>query len=67
LTIEELENFKGLGSEVLAIQNEIDSLYSPVCCPNGQTGGGHSSTPSIELSHHTGRVYKFIFKEEGEG
>ena len=56
MTIEELENFKGLGSEVLAIQNEIDSLYSPVCCPNGQTGGGHSSTPSAPTERAVGRI-----------
>ncbi len=56
MTIEELEDFKGLSTEVQAIQHEIDSLYNPVCCPNGKTGGGHSNTPSAPTERAVGRI-----------
>lgn len=45
MTIEELEAFKGMRAEVLAIQREIETLYAPISSPNGHTEGGHSTTP----------------------
>ncbi len=45
MTIEELEAFKGMRAEVMAIQREIETLYAPVSSPNGHTDGGHSTTP----------------------
>lgn len=45
MNIEELEEFKGMRAEVLAIQREIETLYVPISSPNGHTDGGHSTTP----------------------
>ena len=45
MTIEELEEFKGMRAEVMAIQREIETLYAPISSPNGHTDGGHSTTP----------------------
>ena len=45
MTIEELEAFKGMRAEVLAIQREIETLYAPISSPNGHTEGGHNTTP----------------------
>lgn len=46
MTIEALEQYRGLKSEADAMQAEIDALYNPVASPNGRTEGGHGSTPS---------------------
>jgi hypothetical protein len=56
MTIDDLDNFRGMQAELKAIQSEIDSLYNPVCCPNGQTGGGHSSTPSAPTERAVERI-----------
>ena len=45
MTIEELEAFKGMRAEVLAIQREIETLYAPISSPNVHTEGGHNTTP----------------------
>lgn len=46
MTIDVLEQYRGLKSEADAMQAEIEALYSPVASPNGRTEGGHGSTPS---------------------
>jgi len=56
MTIEELESVRGMASEVQAIQNEIESLYTPICSPNGQSSGGHSNTPSDPTERAVNRI-----------
>jgi hypothetical protein len=46
MTIEELENFRSISAEVDAIQKEIETLYTPISCPNGKSSTGFSNTPS---------------------
>lgn len=45
MTLEVLEQYRGMRSEADAMQAEIESLYNPVASPNGKTGAGHSTTP----------------------
>lgn len=56
MTIEELESVRGMASEVQAIQNEIESLYTPICSPNGQSSGGRSNTPSDPTERAVNRI-----------
>jgi hypothetical protein len=46
MTIEKLEKYYGISSNIEAIDAEIQSLYKPISSPNGRTGTGGSSTPS---------------------
>lgn len=45
MTIEKLERYCGISSNIEAIDAEIQSLYKPIASPNGKSGGG-SSLPS---------------------
>ena len=46
MTIEQLEQYRGISANVEAIQMQIDHLYVPVTSPNGKTNtGSFSSTP----------------------
>ena len=45
MTIETLEQYRGLQAEIDAMQAEIETLYNPVASPNGRTDTGHGSTP----------------------
>lgn len=45
MTIETLEQYRGLQAEIDAMQAEIETLYNPVASPNGRTDAGHGSTP----------------------
>lgn len=56
MTIEELESVRGMASEVQAIQNEIESLYTPICSPNGQSSTGFSNTPSNPTERAVNRI-----------
>lgn len=51
MTIDELEEFKGMRAEVTAIRREIETLYAPISSPNGHTDGGHSTTPGNPTEH----------------
>lgn len=44
MTIEALEHFRGMSAEVKAIQDEIDTLYSPVSSP--VMSDSHAAAPS---------------------
>ena len=50
ITLEDLKSFRGLSSELKALQEERQWLYYPVSSPNGKTGGSHGSTPSDPTS-----------------
>lgn len=56
MTINELEEFKGISSECQAIQSEIDSLYNPYHSPCMQATGGHGSTPSNPTEQAVERI-----------
>ena len=45
MTIELLEQYRGLCASVEAIRSELKYTYMPVQSPNGRTGGGHGSQP----------------------
>ncbi|MCH4205179.1 MAG: hypothetical protein LKF53_02145 [Solobacterium sp.] len=45
ITIDTLEEFRGLSSEYQAIQQEIESLYNPYCSPSFDSIGCHSENP----------------------
>ncbi len=46
MTIEMLEQYYGIVSNIEAIEMEINTLYNPVSSPNGKTMEGHGNTPS---------------------
>ena len=56
MTIEQLEQFRGMRAEVVAIQKEIETYYNPVSSPNGRTDGGHGSTPGNPTERAAMRV-----------
>lgn len=45
MTIETLEQFRGMKAECDMIQAEIETLYNPVASPNGRTEQGHGTQP----------------------
>lgn len=45
MTIEILDQYRGICAAVEAIQRELKYVYIPIQSPNGKTGGGHGSTP----------------------
>ena len=50
MTIETLEEYQGIASNIEAIENEIASLYNPITSPNGRelvgSSGGSPSDPT---------------------
>lgn len=56
MTLEQLEQFRGMRAEVVAIQKEIETLYSPISSPNGHTEGGHGTTPGNPTEQAAMRV-----------
>ena len=46
MTIEKLENYSVISSDIEAIETQIRSMYKPISSPNGRTDAGGSSTPS---------------------
>lgn len=56
MTIEELEQYRGMYSEVQSITAEIESLYNPVASPNGKTDAGHGSVPSSPTERAAMRI-----------
>lgn len=46
MTIDKLEQYYGISSNIEAIEEEIQTLYNPVSSPNGRPMEGHGNTPS---------------------
>ena len=55
MTIEKLEQYYGISSNIEAIDEEIRTLYNPVASPTGKQGGG-SSTPSNPTERSAMRI-----------
>lgn len=55
MTIEKLDKYCVISSNIEAIDKEIQSLYTPIASPNGKTGGG-SSTPSNPTERSAFRI-----------
>ena len=45
MTIEQLEQYRGICSNIAAIKEELNNAYYPIASPSGKTDGGHGSTP----------------------
>lgn len=59
MTIEILEKYRGISSNIKAIQDEIESLYSPIASPNGKTDNtGFSGTPGNPTEQAVFRILK---------
>ena len=59
MTIEMLEEYRGIASGVEAIEREINTLYNPVRSPNGrETSGSFSGTPSDPTAQAARRIIK---------
>lgn len=56
MTIETLEQFRGMKSECDMITAEIESLYNPVASPNGRIDAGHGSMPGNPTERAAMRV-----------
>lgn len=57
MTIETLEQYRGIMSEIKALELEIDALYDPRKSPNGrQQSGGSGSTPSDPTGKNAMRI-----------
>lgn len=58
MTIEVLEEYYSIASNIDAIDEEIRTLYIPVASPNGKAGGGHGSEPSNPTEVSAMRIIK---------
>lgn len=57
MTIETLEQYRGIMSEIKALELEIDALYDPRKSPNGrQQSGGPGSAPSDPTGKNAMRI-----------
>jgi hypothetical protein len=56
MTIEKLEKYYGISSNIEAIDEEIRTLYNPVSSPNGKQGTGGSNTPSNPTERSAMRI-----------
>ena len=57
MTIETLEEYRGIASGVEAIEKEINMLYNPVSSPNGrETFGSFGGSPSDPTAHAVMRI-----------
>ena len=45
MTIEQLEQYRGICSNIAAIKEELQAAYYPIASPTGKTEGGHGSVP----------------------
>ena len=52
MTIEKLEEYYGKASEIEAIEEELNQLYSPISSPSGRTDGSRSTMPG-DPTHKT--------------
>lgn len=69
ITLDDLKSFRGLSSELKALQEERDWLYYPVSSPNGKTDGIHGSGPSDPTASAVRKIQqmdKRIFERQTE-
>ncbi len=66
MTIEKLRNLRGMISNIKALDEEIDKLYSPISSPNGRagTGGTRSNVPGDPTARSAMKIIEM--KEEIE-
>lgn len=65
MTIRELEQYRGIISDIKALEAEIESLYDVRQSPNGKTGG-HSSTPGDPTGKAAMRIIELREKLRAE-
>ena len=59
MTIETLEKYRGISSNIKAIQDEIESLYIPIASPNGRiNNAGFNGTPGNPTEQAAFRIIK---------
>jgi hypothetical protein len=67
MTIETLEEYRGIASGVEAIEMEIQTLYNPISSPNGrEMQGSFSGTPSDPTAHAAMRIISLREKLDEE-
>lgn len=67
MTIETLEEYRGIASGVEAIEAEIATLYTPISSPNGrEMQGSFSGTPSDPTAHAAMRIISLREKLDEE-
>ena len=66
MTIDKLEQYYGLASEIEAIEQEINQLYKPISSPNGRTDPGWSTTPRDPTNRSVMRIIQLRDKLEDE-
>lgn len=58
MTIEKLEQYKGLTSEMQALRDQIDSLYDTYRSPQLMSDGGHSMSVSSPTERAVAKILK---------
>ena len=67
MTIETLEEYRGIASGVEAIEAEIATLYNPISSPNGrEMQGSFSGSPSDPTAHAAMRIISLREKLDEE-
>lgn len=66
MTIEMLEQYYGIVSNIRAIDEDIKHLYSPISSPNGRPQDGHSNTPSAPTERSAMRIIALKDQMEAE-
>lgn len=67
MTIETLEEYRGIASGVEAIEMEIQTLYNPISSPNGrEMQGSFSGSPSDPTAHAAMRIISLREKLDEE-
>lgn len=67
MTIETLEEYRGIASGVEAIEMEIQTLYNPISSPNGrEMQGSFSGSPSDPTAHAAMRIISLRDKLDEE-
>ena len=56
MTIETLEQYRGIMSEIKALELEIEALYDVRKSPNGKESGGYSSIPGDPTGRSAMRI-----------
>lgn len=64
MTIELLEQYYGISSNIEAIEMEIATLYNPVSSPTGRPAEAHGSTPSNPTERNAMRI--IYLREQAE-
>lgn len=58
MTVEKLEQYKGLTSEMKALRDQIDSLYDTYRSPQLMSDGGHSMSVSSPTERAVAKILK---------